>query len=277
MPFSEVFMRKNITVLIFIAMNILSCISASYYKTGKEFPPLTGNEDIAVFTNSSLNQKYNLIGLVRIRGGKENNRIEKAKTYAKEKGGNGIITREIGVITEPGTENVVEKIGTSTFETQEFLVIKLEEGIASAKSERLEEAKDIISAINSESASTGSASISSLDYSSIPRATYNQLITKYKSLKGKLFRGTLYPKKIYKIPSSFKLEPGMGDRLVLLTTKKGTGKLFLLINKNNIPSLKNKINSGELLDFVYTPVQTYTAKSGKHPVIRLVEEIRVVK
>jgi hypothetical protein len=281
MPFSEVLMRKNIIILLFLCANILSCISTSYYKTGNELPPLTSDEEVTIFTSSKPVKKYEIIGLLRIRGSREDKRIEKAKELAKAKGGNGIIAREIGIVTEPGTEKVIEKIGTSTYETQEFIVIKLEGErfvVKNEKSgERLEEAKDNISEIQSELKTSGSSNIPALDYKTIPRATYKQLITNYKSLNGKLFRGTLYPKKIYKIPSSFKLEPGTGDRLVLLTTKRGTGKLYLIINKNNIPAVRNKISSGDLLDFVYTPVQTYTAKTGKHPVLKLVEEITVVK
>ncbi len=271
-------MRKNIIIIfLFISMIILSCTSTSYYKTGNELPPLVENEEVIIFSSSKPEQKYDIIGLVRIRGGKENKRIEEAKEYAKKKGGNGLIVRETGIITEPGTEDVIEKIGVSTFETQEFLIIKLEEGTSIAKSDKLEEAKDNISE-NQTEINTGSANkISSIDYAAIPRATYKQLITNYKALNGKLFRGSLYPKKIYKIPTSLKLSPGEGDRLVVLTTKSGANKLYLLINKSSIPNLKNKINSKKILDFVYTPVQIYTSKAGKHPVIKFVEEITQIK
>jgi hypothetical protein len=271
-------MRKNICyTFAFIFLFFLSCTSTNYYKTGNELPPLSQNEEVTVFSNSKPDQKYDIIGMVRIRGGRENVRIEKAKVYAKEKGGNGIIAREIGLITEPGTENVIEKIGTSTYETQEFLIVKFEGKASAAKVEKLEEAKDIVSENKVGTSEPSPSNVPTLDYSTIPRATYKQLVKNYKALNGKLFRASAYPKKIFKIPSSFKLEPGTGDRLVLLTTKNGTNNLYLIINKNNIPMLKSKIYSNKMIDFVYTPVQTYTSKAGKHPVIKLVEEITAVK
>jgi hypothetical protein len=250
---------------------ILSCTSVEYIKTGNEFPSLAGTDDIHVFTSSKPVQKYEKIGLVRIRGGSPEKRIEEAKEYAREKGGNAVIAREIGAISDPATDEVIEKVGASTYETQEFIIIKLEAGISIAKAERPEELKE------SEKVTGGKEQdenvLSLLDLNSIPRASYSQLINNYKSLQGKMFRGTLYPKKIYKIPSTLKEGTESGDRLVLLTTKSGKNNIYLIVGSDKVPAFQNKIKSGEIFDFVYSPFNVYTSKAGKQPVIKFVEEV----
>ena len=266
-------MQKIFKLLFFLCIFgfLFSCISTDYIKTGNEYPSLAESDDIKVFTSSKPEQKYEMIGLIRIRGGSLEKRQEEAKAYAREKGGNAVIAREIGILTEPGTDNVVEQIGTSTYETQEFVIIKIEGGRSVAKSA---DAKD-----NTENDDLALSDAdmpdkpTSLDYSTIPRATYNQLINDYKSLQGKMFRGMLYPKKIYKIPSALRASTERGDRLILLSTKSGKSSLYLIISNDKISAFHNKIKSGEVLDFVYSPVQVYTSKAGTKPVIKFVEEI----
>ncbi len=250
---------------------ILSCTSVEYIKTGSEFPSLTENEEIKVFTSSLPDQKYEKIGLIRIRGGKTEKRIEEAKEYAREKGGNAVIAREIGILTDPKSDDIVEKVGASTYETQEFVIIKLEGGRAIAKGEK-PEGKEDSERISGEKAPDENL-LSLLDLNSIPRASYSQLVNNYKSLQGKMFRGTLYPKKIYKIPASLKEGTEIGDRLVLLTTRSGKNNIYLIVGREKVTAFQNKIKSGDILDFVYSPFNVYKSKSGRHPVIKFVEEV----
>jgi hypothetical protein len=265
-------MQRFYKLLFFLCISgfIFSCTSVEYIKTGNEFPSLAETEDIIVYTSSKPEQKYEKIGVVRVRGGSLEKRIEESKVYAREKGGNAVIAREIGILTNPGTDDVVEQIGASTYETQEFVIIKLEGGKAIAKAGKLEEAKD-----NENSATDKdlSGKTSSLDYNSIPRASYSQLVNNYKSLQGKMFRGTLYPKKIYKIPATLKEGTESGDRFVLLTTKSGKNNIYLVVGSDKLSGFQNKIKSGEILDFVYSPFNVYSGKAGKQPVIKFVEEI----
>jgi len=263
-------MQRIFILLLFLCIYgvFLSCMSAEFIKTGDEFIPLAENEEVLLFTSSNPQLKYQTIGLLRIRGGKFEDRVGKAKQYAMKKGGNGIIAREVGILTEPGTDNVIEKIGTSTYETQEFVIIKYEGDISAAKIAQAEAAKS-----GDQKEDSGLLEKGSIDYSTVPRATYKQLISDYKSLQGNIFQGSLYPKKIFKIPSSLNINAQAGDRLILLTTKSQKNKLYLMINKDQIPDFRKKISSGELMDFVYSPLDVYKTKEGTYPVIKFVEEI----
>ena len=264
--------QKLILLILCVLVPVLSCTSTEYIKTGNEYPSLEASEDIQVFTTSKPEQKYETIGLIRIRGGSLEKRIEESKVYARQKGGNAVIVREAGILTEPGTDNVMEKVEPSTYETQEFVIIKLETDKSLAKADAVDEPED--DAVPAEDLDAGlQDKMSSLDYSSIPRATYSQLIKDYKSLQGKMFRGSLYPKKTYKIPASLKEGTEAGDRLVLLTTRSGRNNIYLVVGNDKISSFQNKIKSGEILDFVYSPFNVYTSRTGKKPVIKFVEEI----
>ncbi|MFH0974916.1 MAG: hypothetical protein V1874_03940 [Spirochaetota bacterium] len=264
-------MQRMFKFLFFLCISgiLFSCTSAEFIKTGNEFSPLGDNEEIEVFNNIKPAQKYQEIGLLRVRGGKTEKRIEDAKNYARKKGGNGIVVREIGILTEPGTENVAEKVENTTYDTQEFVIIKLEGDKIASRQDTIEGSQAITTGIPV----LNPDKIPSFDYSIIPRATYKQLINDYKSLQGKMFQGSLYPKKMYKIPSSLKDNTEAGDRLILLTTKTGKNNVYIIANKENIPLFKEKIKSGEILNFIYSPVQVYTTKAGDQPVIKFIEEI----
>jgi hypothetical protein len=265
-------MQRIFKLLFFLCISgiLFSCTSAEFIKTGNELSPLGDNEEIEVFNNTKPSQKYQEIGLLRVRGGKTEKRIEDAKYYARKKGGNGIIVREIGILTEPGTDNVAEKVENTTFDTQEFAIIRIEgDKIASTGQETKEGSSPVTTGIPV----VNPGKIASFDYSIIPRATYKQLINDYKSLQGKMFQGSLYPKKMYKIPTALKDNAEAGDRLILLTTKTGKNNVYIIANKENIPLFKEKIKSGEILNFIYSPVQVYTTKAGDQPVIKFIEEI----
>ena len=264
--------QKLILLILCVLVPFLSCTSTEYIKTGNEYPSLEVSEDIQVFTTSKPEQKYETIGLIRIRGGSPEKRIEEAKDHAREKGGNAVIVHEAGILTEPGTDNVIEKVAPSTYETQEFVIIKLETSESLAKAEGHDESID--SSVPVEDLDTGlQDKTAQIDYSSLPRATYSQLTRDYKSLNGKMFRGSLYPKKIYKIPSSLKEGTEAGDRLVLLTTRSGKSNVYLVVGNDKISTVYKKIKSGEIIDFVYSPFNVLTLKSGKKPVIKFVEEV----
>ncbi|MBN2041364.1 MAG: hypothetical protein JW864_15090 [Spirochaetes bacterium] len=269
-------MRKIFINLIFFTV-FLSCMSTDYIKIGDEQSPRNWNAEVAVFSSSMPQQRYKKIGLLRIRGGNLEKRTERAKLYTRKKGGDGIIIREIGAVTDPNTDAVIEEISPSTYETQDFLVIKLQGGLPGTESEPVHAAAD-----SEESGITGE--IPDVDvpsvpdavpspYASLPRATYLQLINDYKSLEGEKFKGSLYPKKIYKIPSSLKGSAEAGDKLVLLTTATGKSKVYLVVANADIPVIIDKLKVGEKLDFVYSPLSVYSTKKNRYPVIKLIESI----
>jgi hypothetical protein len=258
-------------IIIFICVSALSCTRIEYIQTGQNFSPLPGNAEIAVFTTSKPDQKYQVVGLLRVRGGNLEKRIIRAKDYAKTRGGTAIIARAVGVITEPGTENVIEKIGTSTYETQEFVIIRYLSGKYAVKNEKLEEAKDdkIAAALPKK------ASI--YDYNTLPRATYVQLIKEYQKIKDKPFRGRLYPKKIYKIPAALKSSVQSGDRIVSMTTKSGNNRILMIISMKDVGEFRNAIKAGGSIDFVYSPITVYNSSEGTQPVINFIESVAEIK
>lgn len=268
-------MRKLIISLISFSI-FFSCLSTDYIRIGEEQSALSWNAEVAVLTSAQPEQKYGKIGLLRIRGGDLEKRVDRAKLYARKKGGNAIIAREVGVITDPETDTVVEQIGASTYETQEFLIVKMEEGTIAPEAQTAMETETPDAEIPSEVPDADVAiapEITPSPYAALPRATYKQLISDYKSLEGEKFKGTLFPKKIYKIPNSLKESTGTGDRLVSLTTKSGRSILYLIVDKGSLPAIIDKIKAGEELNFVYSPVSVYITKNTQRPVIKFVEEI----
>ena len=267
---------RRFTISLILYSVFFSCMSTDYIKIGEEQSALSWDSEVAVFTSSQPQQKYQRIGLLRIRGGNLEKRTDRAKLYARKKGGDGIIVREIGVVTDPNTDTVVEQIDTSTYETQEFLIVKLEGGAIASKTAPVMEAKtpdvEIPSNVPDVDMATPPA-VTPSPYASLPRATYRQLIIDYKSLEGEKFKGTLYPKKIYKIPSSLKANTETGDKLVSLTTRSGRSTLYLIVDKQSLPAIIDKIKAGEELNFVYSPVSVYITRNTQRPVIKFVEEI----
>lgn len=265
---------KILILFIFLISALLSCTSAEYIRTGEEYSPTGWNAEVAVLSESESGQNYEKIGIVRIRGGDLEDRIDKAKLYARKKGGNALIAREIGVITDPATDTVVEEIGTSTYETQEFVVVKLSVDkaasvVAAAPAEPAEQVVEDYPDIEEDMPASPS-----IDYDSLPRATYRQLVKDYQSLGDSLFKGSLFPKKIYKIPSSLKEGTESGDRLIMLTTSSGKSKLFLIADKESLGYLKSKIQAGEKLDFVYSSAGVYRSSRRDYPVLKYIEEIK---
>ncbi len=287
-------MRKiyKIIIICLSFATLFSCMSTKYIRTGEELSPVSWDEEIIIFDTSKPEKKYQKIGLLRISGGDQNKRIERARLYARKKGGNGIIVGKIGVITDPETGDIIEEGEPSAYETQEFVIIRLlDEKIATSQPEaekqktaeeegREEKASETPKAaavpekeIELPPVPGKTAEPALIDYSTLPRASFRLLVNDYKSLEGKMFRGALMPKKIYKIPSSLKSVAGIDDRLVMLTTKSGKLKIYLIINKALVPDFINKIKAGETLDFVYSPAGVYSSGKVDYPVLDFIEEI----
>ncbi len=113
-----------------------------------------------------------------------------------------------------------------------------------------------------------------VDYNTLPRASVKQLTKEYRSLREELFRGSLYPKKFFRITRRLRKHAQKNERLVLVSTKSGKFKVLMLINKNMVGEFKKKIKSKDRLDFVYNPVDVYKRKRRRAiPVIRFVDEI----
>jgi hypothetical protein len=289
-------MRKIYTILIicFSSAILFSCMSTKYIKTGEELSPLSWNDEIIIYDTSKPEKHYQKIGLLRISGGDKQGRIEKAKLFARKKGGDAIIVRDEGIITDPETGDTIKETTESSHKIQEFVIIKLsgdvisaslpekgkdEEGAETGPGEESEggtgEVPGVTEGDTDLPSLTGEeAGPDIIDYSGLPRATYGELVNNYKTLEGKKFRGALIPKKIYKVPASLETVAGTDDRLVMLTTKSGRSRLFMLINKSRIPDFVTMIKAGETLEFVYSPAGVYSSGRADYPVLHFIEEIK---
>ncbi len=113
-----------------------------------------------------------------------------------------------------------------------------------------------------------------VDYNNLPRASVKQLTKEYGSLREDLFRGSLYPKRFFKIPRKLRKHAQNKERLILVSTKSGKFKVLMFISKNMVGEFKKKIKSKDRLDFVYSPVDVYKRKRRRAiPVIKFVDEI----
>ena len=236
---------------------MMSCVSVEYTKTGKEYDPLPAGEDVKLLLASLPENKYEDVGTVRVKGGSEEKQIERAKEAARQKGGNGIMQAEKGDDTAEKESSFFSFLSS---EVREFQIVRIDDRPSPESNQDVSDDGDDKKNIPT-------------DYSSLEKASYKQLINDYASLKDQLFKSTLYPKKILKIPASFKKYSIKGDKLILLSTEDGKKKLYLITEGNN-KHLKSLIKDKKKLSFVYYPVAVYKKKNEKYPVLMFVDEIK---
>lgn len=280
---------NNIKIIImFVLLSFLSCMRAEFIRTGEIYPPLSSSDEIQVFLSGKPEVEYTEIGILRVMGGSQEKRIEKAKDAAKKNGGNAIITKGTGEdgassegvdgsAVDGKTEgNDIQERATS-YDIQEFIIARLlekpsDKSDLSSQPPQKTENEDVINQFFEEDIAK-KPEMTQESYRMLPRATYGQLIKDYASLKGEMFRGRLYPKKIYKVPASIEELAQKGDKLVLLSTKSGKNFIYLLTSEEALIKLKGKIKAKKDIDFVYTPVGAIQTKDGKSPVIKFVDEV----
>ncbi len=250
--------EMRIITLCFICLLSFSCMSVEFKKTGEVYSPLSEDIEVQEFITSFPNQKYEEIGILSVEGGSEEERIEEAKEIARENGGDGVIAKSL---QDNGDESDFDIEGNqiANSDVQEFIIVKLEEN----------EPDDTGFMVDRDSGKRGGA----IDFSTLPRATYKQLVDDSGSIQGEMFRGKLLPRKLYKIPSSLKEYTEDGDKIVLLSTKSGKYKILLIVPNSKIDILKKKIKSRKMIDFAYSPVTVFKTRKGKRPVIEFVAEV----
>lgn len=265
-------MRKIIPFIVFMStLLIFSCVSVEYTKTGKEYEPLSADKEVKLLLSSLPRSKYEEIGVVRIKGGSAEVQIKRAKQIARQKGGHGIIPAEkksgpqekkgftpgavvVGIETEEGTAETAEggKEGGRA-----FLVVRL----VDREEEKIEKEKELPSGAEPP------------DYSSLKRATFKQLVEDYNSLREEMFRGELYPRKFYKVPFKFREFAGRSDRLLLLTTRSGKLRVYMIVPGNKLAGIREKIRNKKPLDFVYSPVDVHRTKRGTWPILKFIDDV----
>lgn len=274
-------MKNPKIIILFVIFIFSSCMKAQFIRTGEVYPPLSPSDEIQVFLPEDAQVKYSEIGILRIMGGTQEKRIVKAKDTARANGGNAVITREIG---ESGSEeNAGKGEGFETpkrpisYETQEFIIGKLLEKLSDKPdlaAQPVEETQQVEPSTQFfEEDLAKKPDMTQESYRLLPRATYTQLIKEYDSLKGEMFRGMLFPKKIFKVPASVKTMAKEGDKVVLLTSKKGKNSIYILVPSEALKNFKTKIKAKKSIDFVYSPVGAIRTKGKKRPVVKYIDEV----
>lgn len=107
------------------------------------------------------------------------------------------------------------------------------------------------------------------DYSNLTTIPYNILAGEYAGLKEEKFKAELYPKRIADIPNELAITAKKSKKLVVLGTKKGDNKQYLIIQKDKVGIFERAIKSGKTIKFVFSPVALYNSC----PVIELIDII----
>lgn len=273
---------KNLKLIIIVLVfTFSSCMKAQFIRTGEVYPPLSPADEIQLFLPEDGKVKYNEIGVLRVMGGSEEKRIVKAKETARENGGDAIIARAAGESGSAGTGTEGEGFEIprrpTSYETQEFIIAKLLEKLSdktdSSNIPSEEPQKTEVPDQFFEEDIAKKPELTQENYKLLPRATYAQLIKDYKSLKGEMFRGMLYPKKIFKVPGSVKKLSQKGDKVVLLTTESGKTSIYILVPTGSLQTFKEKIRAKKEIDFVYSPLSAIRIKGKKRPVVKYVDEV----
>lgn len=281
--------KTALTGLLAAMAFLLSCATADFVKTGPDSPPLPENADVKVFLTGRPAQKYTELGYVTIRTGNLKERIEKAKLLALKNGGNALMPKQAKKGKgEPGTEDFSAS-GIREGDIYSFLVLRLisDMGDAAAgvmppkegpvkkegKSTFLDIKEDSEPELDLDAGPVKAPTAPKKDYGNLPKATYRQLLEEGPSLKGEMFRGSLYPRGFYKIPRSLRALAGRHSGLVMMTTRSGKSKVLLLVPNEIRKRMGERIGSGDRIDFIYSPVDVYRSGKNEYPVIRFVEEV----
>ncbi|HEY1405112.1 MAG TPA: hypothetical protein VF857_00745 [Spirochaetota bacterium] len=108
-------------------------------------------------------------------------------------------------------------------------------------------------------------------YGKLPRLTYNKLLENGADVKGQNFRGASFALKLFKVPEDIGLDIGADKRMVMLATRSGENKLFLVVTPEKEKYFQDLIKSDKIFEFVYTPLGIY---KDKFPVLQFVDEMK---
>ncbi len=108
-------------------------------------------------------------------------------------------------------------------------------------------------------------------YGKLARLTYNKLQENGSDIKGQNFRGASFALKLFKVPDDLGLDVTTDKRMVMLATRSGENKLFLIIEAGREKFFQDLIKSDKVFEFVYTPIGIY---KEKFPVLQFVDEMK---
>ena len=251
-------MKKFMTIV--FSLFLFGCVTQSeFVLTGVKHEALPENAEVKVIAWGD-SDNYEIIGIADVGQYTLDKRVEEAKRIARLHGGDVIMPKGL---RGPESEKRMESEG---YIIQSFLVMKVKVEVPDVASK---DASD-----DSKLDADKESQPSSEKYKDLPRATYKLLINDYRTLKGELFRGSLYPKRYYPIPVRLRSLAGRDKQMLLVSTRSGKYKLFLLVPTNMNDKFKGMIRQGKRLNFVYSPLDVYVTRRGRFPVLKYVDEIR---
>lgn len=260
------YMKRPVVHILLLALFFFGCETQSrFVLTGVKQSPLAENAEVKVVAWGDPGN-YEAIGIADVGQYNLEERIQVAKRIARLHGGDVIMPkglRDVESIKEDSSEGYL---------IQSFLILKTKEEMPEVamvkdvgKIEKKEAVKDDLEKAPEESPKK---------YTNLPRATFKLLINDYRSLKGELFIGSLYPKRYFKMPRRLRAYAAGGKKLVLVSTRSGKYKIFLFVPESMTEKLQGIIKSQGKLNFVYTPVDVYVTAREKYPVLEFVDEIK---
>ncbi len=259
-------MKRLILHIVLLSLFFYGCETQSrFVLTGVKQSPLAENAEVKVVAWGDPGN-YEAIGIADVGQYNLEERIQEAKRIARLHGGDVIMPKGLR-----NTESMKDNNGEG-YLLQSFIILKTKEEMPEVamvkdvgKIEKKEDMQDDVAKSSRESPK---------QYTNLPRATYKLLINDYRSLKGELFRGSLYPKRYFKMPRRLRSHAGGDKKLVLVSTRSGKYKLFLFVPESMTDRLQGIIKNQGKLNFVYTPVDVYVTAREKYPVLEFVDEIK---
>jgi hypothetical protein len=257
---------KRIILSILLLTIFFSCETQSrFVLTGVKQPPLAENAEVKVVAWGDPGN-YEAIGIADVGQYNLEERINEAKRIARLHGGDVIMPKGLR------DKESIKDTESEGYLIQSFLILKKKEEmpeVAVVKDVGKIEKKDDIHDDMEES-----SNVPQKNYANLPRATYKLLLNDYKSLKGELFQGSLYPKRYFRTPRILRSHAGANKRLLMVSTKSGKYKIFLFVPESMTDRFQGIIKNRGRFNFVYTPLDVYVTGKGRYPVLEYVDEIK---
>ncbi len=225
---------------------------------------------------------YEVIGYAEVKGDTIQDRIKAAEKYARAFGGDvlmpkGVTSREqlMNTYRDRATQGfLIWRKKASAASTPPITVIDVDgpkKIPATQANDQVRKTQDPLLQDLPEKTKTPEVKENYPIYGALARLTYNKLQENGADVKGQNFRGASFALKLFKIPEDLGIDAGADKRMVMLATRSGENKLFLVIPADKEKFFQDLIKSDKVFEFVYTPLGIY---KEKFPVLQFVDEMK---
>jgi hypothetical protein len=222
---------------------------------------------------------YEVIGYAEVPGETIQDRIKNAEKYARAFGGDvlmpkGVTTRE--QLTNTYRDRVIQgflvwRKKPSAVSVPPITVIDVGGPKQVAVGEKDKKNVEPLLQDISEKSKAQVAKEEYPIYGKLPRLTYNKLLENGGDIKGRNYRGASFALKLFKIPDDLGISIDATKRMVMLATRSGENKLFLVVPSDREKFFQTLIKSDKVFEFVYTPLGIY---KEKFPVLEFIDEMK---